>query len=127
VQAETLAAVALIPLIEVAWCDGSVSPDERDAVLNAAAARGIAADSASHDALRQWLEERPDPRIVAAWKDYVHEMAKVMPKDTVAELKRTLMDRARQVAAAAGGFLGLATISKHEQAKLDELAKAWDA
>ena len=30
------------------------------------------------------------------------------------------------VAAAAGGFLGLSTISKHEQAKIDEIAKAWE-
>jgi hypothetical protein len=127
VQAETLTAVTLIPLIEVAWCDGAVSPEERDAVLNAAATRDIAAGSASYGLLKQWLEERPDPRIVAAWKDYVREMAQVMPKVEVAALKKNLMDRARHVAAAAGGFLGLNTISKHEQAKLDELSQAWDA
>ena len=41
VRAETLAAVTLIPLIEVAWCDGSVAPEEREAVLNAAVSHGI--------------------------------------------------------------------------------------
>src|SRR5689334_13626321 len=41
VRTETLAAVTLIPLVEVAWCDGNVAPEERDAVLNAAVAEGI--------------------------------------------------------------------------------------
>src|SRR5262245_31534581 len=41
VRAETLAAVTLAPLVEVAWCDGNVSPEERDAILNAAADQGI--------------------------------------------------------------------------------------
>jgi hypothetical protein len=42
-------------------------------------------------------------------------------------MKKNMVDRATRVAAAAGGFLGLATISKHEHAKIEELAKAWDA
>ena len=40
VRAETLAAVSFIPMIEVAWCDGSVAPDERDVVLNTAECAG---------------------------------------------------------------------------------------
>jgi hypothetical protein len=127
VQAETLAAVSLIPLVEVAWCDGTVAPEERDAVLNAAVNEGIHPDSAAYALLKRWLEERPDPRIVAAWKEYVHELARLMPKDTVAAMKKKMAERSTRVAAAAGGFLGLATISKHEKAKIDELAKAWDA
>lgn len=126
VQAETLTAVALIPLIEVAWCDGSVAAEEREAVLNAAVSQGIRSDSASYALLQRWLEERPDPRIIAAWKEYVHELGRLMPTDSVASLKKNMRDRATRVASAAGGFLGLATISKHEQAKIDELAKAWD-
>ena len=127
VQAETLTAVALIPLVEVAWCDGAVSPEEREAVLNAAIAHGIAADSAAYALLQRWLEEQPDPRIGAAWREYVHELARISPKDTIAAMKKNMLDRCTRVAAAAGGFLGLATISKHEQAKINELAKAWDA
>jgi len=127
VRAETLAAVALIPIIEVAWCDGTVAPEERDAVLNAAVAHGIHEDSASYALLQRWLDERPDPQIIAAWKEYVHELARISPKETIAAMKKNMVDRATRVAAAAGGFLGLSTISKHERAKIDELSKAWDA
>lgn len=127
IKAETLAAVGLVPLVEVAWCDGLVAAQERDAVLNAAAARGIEPDSAAHDLLKHWLDERPDPHVFTAWKEYVHEMSRIMPKEALAGMRKQLMDRAERVAAAAGGFLGLSTISKHERAKLEELSKAWEA
>jgi hypothetical protein len=126
VRAETLAAVVLIPLVEVAWCDGSISPEERDAVLNAAVSQGIAVDSAPHALLKSWLERRPDPQILASWKDYVRELAHVVPKETIAAMKKSSVERATRVASAAGGFLGISTISKQEQAKIDELSKAWD-
>jgi tellurite resistance protein len=126
VKAETLAAVSLVPLVEVAWVDGSVSPEERAAVLNAAVKQGIQPDSAPYEMLQRWLQDRPDPHIVAAWKDYVREVSKLMPPPEVAEFKRNMLDRATRVAEAAGGFLGLATISKSERAKIDELAKAFE-
>lgn len=126
VRAESLTAVTLIPMVEVAWCDGAVSPEERGAVLNAAAKVGIHPDSASYELLGQWLQNRPDPHIIEAWKDYVRELAHLMPKENLVELKRHMVDRCTRVAEAAGGFLGLSTISKHERAKIDEFAKAWD-
>jgi hypothetical protein len=125
VRAETLAAVGLAPMIEVAWCDGAVSPEERDAVLNAAAKEGIKPDSAPYGLLKSWLDQRPDPHIIAAWKEYVRDVSRQMPADAVATMKKHMLDRVRKVATAAGGFLGLATISKQEQAKIDELTKAW--
>ena len=123
VRAETLAAVSLIPLVEVAWVDGSVSPEERDAVLNAAARQGVHPDSAPYAILKTWLTQRPDPHILTAWKEYVSELIKIMPPESLAEMKNNLLDRCTRVAEAAGGFLGLATISKAERAKIDEFAK----
>src|SRR5947209_2087047 len=52
VRAETLAAVGIVPMVEVAWCDGTVAPEEREAVLNAAVAQGIHPDSAAYDLLK---------------------------------------------------------------------------
>jgi hypothetical protein len=126
VRAETLAAVSFIPMIEVAWCDGSIAPDERDAVLNTASVQGIDPSSAAFEILKHWLDERPDPRIIEAWKEYVKEMSRIMPKEGLAAMKTLMLDRCARVAGAAGGFLGLETISKHERSKIDEFAKAWD-
>lgn len=127
VRAETLTAVTLIPLVEVAWCDGAVSIEERDAVLNAAAKAGIHPDTAPYELLRAWLQTRPDSHIITAWREYVQEMARLMPKGSLAEMKQHMLDRCTRVAEAAGGFLGLATISKHERDKIAEFGKVWDA
>jgi hypothetical protein len=48
-----------------------------------------------------------------------------MPGPALETMKKNLLERLHNVASAAGGFLGLATISKHEQQKIDEIAKAW--
>jgi hypothetical protein len=45
IRADTLAALTLIPLIEVAWADGKMNPREREAVLSGARSTGISEDS----------------------------------------------------------------------------------
>ena len=41
VSAETVAALSLVPLVAVAWADGTIDPKERNAVLAAAVALGL--------------------------------------------------------------------------------------
>ena len=106
--------------------DGALSTDERDAMLNSAVEQGISADSAAYELLKAWLKERPNPKIIEAWKDYVREVVRMMPRSAVSEFKRTMISRATRVAESAGGFLGIATISKSERAKIDELSKVYD-
>ncbi len=125
VRAETLTAVTLIPLVEVSWADGAVSDEEREAVLKAAVESGINPGTASHGLLEQWLRQRPDVRVIAVWKEYVQTLARHMPADAIAKMRENLIGRARRVAEAAGGFLGLTSkISKVEQAALDEFERA---
>jgi hypothetical protein len=119
VRAETLAAVSLIPLVEVAWSDGAVSEDERTAVLKAAAESGIAEGTAAYEMLGRWLQERPDVRVIATWKEYVGALVKSMPADAT-----LVLGRCRQVAEAAGGFLGLTSkISAVEKARIEEFER----
>jgi uncharacterized membrane protein YebE (DUF533 family) len=125
VRAETLAAITLIPLVEVAWADGAVADDERAAVLKGAAENGVTPGTAAHGLLEHWLRQRPDMRIIAAWKEYVHTLAKTMPPEAVATMRDTMIQRARRVAEAAGGFLNITSkISKVEQAALEEFERA---
>src|SRR5262245_48837513 len=63
VRAESVLAMRLVPMVEVAWCDGVVPPEERAAVLNAAASIDIHPGSATYEVLEKWLHERPDPLI----------------------------------------------------------------
>jgi hypothetical protein len=124
---EMLTALALLPLVEVAWCDGDVAAAEKQAVLKAAASMEISPDSTSYQLLQNWLEARPAPAAVTAWSEYVRALCGTLDPAVVPNLKARVIGRAEQVAQAAGGFLGLGNkVSAQERVCLDQLAKAFD-
>jgi len=123
IHSDTLAALSLVPLVEVAWADGTMDDNERSAILSAAEDSGLSGESAT--LLEGWLVIQPSNQVLSAWKDYVSALTGTM--DTVAreKLKQELLSRARTVAESAGGFLGIGTISSEEEDKLEELARAF--
>ena len=122
IDSETLAALTLIPLVEVAWADGSVAPQERDAVLAAADAVGITPESESYLLLDHWLQKAPPATLLEAWESYVAGLSETLSPDARRTLRHDVMERVKQVASAAGGFLGLGgRISSSEQKVLDRL------
>jgi len=121
VNVDRVAALTLVPLVLVAWADGAIQPKEREAIIKAAAAKGIERGSLPCQLLENYLENRPDDSILGIWEEYIGTLAKGLPPEQRKTLKHDLLDRARDVAEAAGGFLGLASISKEEQAMLEEL------
>ncbi|MDX2435969.1 MAG: hypothetical protein QNL88_02860 [Acidobacteriota bacterium] len=126
VEPETLVAFTLVPLVEVAWADGEIQPKERDAIIKAAVDHGVGEDSPTAHLLRNWLETRPDPQLLETWKDYIEELKGSLSGETWAEMKKTIMGRARAIAEAAGGFLGIASISAAEKKMLNELEWAFE-
>ena len=126
VRAETLAAVGLIPMVEVAWCDGIGCSPGRDAVLNAAVAMEFTRFGAPTSCSSSGSMSSPILKSSRPGRNTSMSCPGSRPKRALRRCERYARSR-RRVAAAAGGFLGLSTISKHEQAKIDELAKAWDA
>jgi hypothetical protein len=123
---ETVAAFSLVPLIEVAWADGEIHQKERAAILKAAEARGIEIGSANHDLLESWLNDKPEKELMDTWKTYAHALHESLDPDLADALKDRMVSRARSVAEAAGGFLGLGAVSPAEQAILDELDHGFD-
>lgn len=124
--AETLSALTLVPLVLVAWAEGDLSPLERDAVMAAAAQEGIHHDAPGHKLLEGWLSRKPGPELAAAWKDYVHALTLPLDLHARRELEQHVMEKARQVADATGGFLGLTSrISVAEREMLSELGAAF--
>ena len=125
-EPETFIAFGLVPLVEVAWADGQIQKDEREAILKAAMERGVDAESPTCRLLESWLTTQPAPELLETWKGYIEGLSESLSAASLDELKQRVMGRARAVAAAAGGFLGMATISKEEQTKLDELEAAFE-
>jgi hypothetical protein len=128
VAPETFAAMSLIPLVRVAWADLRIQGPERDAILKAATAGGIAENSPAYRMLESWLESPPTRELLEAWKAYIQALLADVSAADRALLRDSLVERARSIAAAAGGILGLgAPVAICEQVVLDELASAFDA
>jgi hypothetical protein len=126
-DAEGLAALGLIPLIEVAWADGKVQARERDALLEAAKKSGVTPGTAAYELLSSWLEREPDPKLFAAWKDYVRALRGAVSQDSFLALRTEVVERAKAVARAAGGILGVGGVWGTEKGVLAELEAAFDA
>jgi hypothetical protein len=126
VEPETLVAFTLVPLVEVAWADGEIQPKERDAILKAAMERGVEDGSPTCTLLRNWLQTPPDPVLLETWRGYIEELMVSLGERARAHLKSASIGRARAVAEAAGGFLGIGSISAAEKKKLEELEWAFE-
>jgi hypothetical protein len=126
IRPEILASLAVVPLVEVAWADGRIEDKERAAIMEASAKGGLVKGSPDYQILERWLARKPEPALLEAWTHYVQGLCEQMGPEEREVLRRDLIDRARRVAVAAGGFLGLTSgISKAEQKMLDDLDAAF--
>lgn len=123
---ETMAAISLVPLVVVAWADGAIDARERQAVLAGASESGMKSQDVGYQLLEKWLISAPEPSLLVAWKSYIAAITRTMDPAGKQALQAQLLDRARAVAAAAGGFLGLGRrVSAEEEAVLANLAGAF--
>jgi hypothetical protein len=120
---ESVMAVGLVPLAAVAWADGRLDDKERKTILKAASERGIEPGSANYTMLEFWLKERPDQRLLDAWKKYARAIFKELTEHERVVMRESIVGKAREIAEAAGGFLGIQSISPQEKALLEELEK----
>lgn len=128
VDGAAVAAMSLVPLVLVAWADGSMEAKEREAALKAAAEAGLDKGGAGHQLLDHWLATKPPQQLLAAWTDYIRAISSTLGEDAKRQLKADLLGRARAVAEAAGGFLGLGmSTSPAEKEVLAKLEKAFAA
>jgi len=128
IGAETLAALTLVPLVEMAWADGKVDAPEHDAILGGAEASGVTPGTPAWALLKDWLENRPPPRLLSVWRDYIGALCDEMLPAQRRALKHEVLARARKVAEAAGGFLGLGRkVSREEEQVLKILETAFKA
>jgi hypothetical protein len=127
IRPEIVSALAIVPLVEVAWADGTLDAKERQAVLDRAEKSGIAPGTADHDLLQSWLDKKPEPRLLTAWTEMVRGLSERMPPEELASLKAGLVERAKAVARASGGFLGMGAVSVAEQNAIDRLESAFQS
>lgn len=119
---ETLAAVILIPLVEVAWADYVMDDKEKKAILDGAKATGLKESDPIYTLLASWIEQKPEASVMETWRHYASELKAIVTAGAMEKISHTILHRSREVALAAGGILGLGSkISKAEHAVLDEI------
>jgi hypothetical protein len=119
VRPETLAPLSIIPLIEVAWADGSLSAEEEAAVLKTADKKGISNGSIEYNLLKEWLEHKPPNKLMNAWIHYMEGLCEKLTKQEKEAMKKEIVGCARAVAEASGGVLGINKISRKEKSILN--------
>jgi hypothetical protein len=125
IESETLAAIAVVPLIEVAWADGEVDEKERKAILSGLGKAGVAAGGIEQQLVESWLEHRPEPKLLDAWRQYLHGLCEKMTEAERTSFRDEVMKSARAVAEASGGVAGLFKVSAAERDMLDRLQAAF--
>lgn len=127
IDVQTIAALALVPLIEVAWADDYLDEKEKQAILEAAHASGLEKGQVAHKVLESWLSNQPKPKLLETWGEYIRELSGRLSEEERGALKTSLLERAKSVAEASGGYLGLGfKVSKTEAAMLKKLEEAFE-
>ena len=122
---KTVAALSLVPLIWVAWADGSIQDNERDAILHGAEGKGLEQGTAGYELLSGWLAKRPDDKLFDAWTGYIRSLTAQLNDEQVRLLKKQILNFANLVAGSAGGILGIGKVSGSEEKVLARIEAAF--
>jgi hypothetical protein len=123
--ANTIAALSLVPLIEVAWADGTIQDNERTAILQGAHGKGLEIGTPGYDLLQTWLAKRPASALLEAWEAYIKALTAQLNDEQNRLLKNQIVGFAKMVAGAAGGFLGIGRVSASEEEVLKRIEGAF--
>jgi hypothetical protein len=110
-----MAAFALLPLVRLAWADTKVSQGEFAALLKSAEEDGIVYGTPSYRLLSRWLDERPSESMVEAWIAYAEALSRELDESSLEVLRQATIERAKRIAEASGGILGLGDRTSHDE------------
>jgi hypothetical protein len=117
---DTVKLLPLIPVLEMAWAEGGVTPAERKMVVEVARARGVEEGSAADRQLTEWLDQRPDESVFRRAGRLISALFAsggrfdITPDD--------LLKYCEAIADASGGIFGFRRVSSDERATLERIA-----
>ena len=124
-KSNTIAALSLVPLIQVAWADGEIQDNERTAILQGAHGKGLEAGTDGYELLQTWLKKKPPEDLFVAWEAYIKALTGQLNEEQNRLLKNQIIGFAKMVAAAAGGILGCGKVSGDEEKILNRIDAAF--
>ena len=124
--AETISLLHLVPLVQMAWAEGSVSMRERDLIIEAARARGIESGSAADQQLAGWLAKRPSEELFTTTLRAIRAMLESRPDAERQAAEKDLLSYLTSIASASGGVLGFGAVNDEERAVLARITQELD-
>ena len=124
---ETVMLLHVVPLVQIAWAEGSVSKSERRLIVEAARARGVAAGSAADQVLAQWLERRPSDEFFEKTLRAVAAMLHAQPDDVRQASQHDLLGYCSAIAHASGGVLGFGSVTPDERETLAKITQVLES
>ena len=119
---DTVVLLPLVPLLQVAWVEGGVSPQERALIVDLARKRGVVEGSPADRQLKEWLSESPDASVFTRAGRLIRAMLDAGSQETANLSPEELVKYCENIAAASGGLLGIGRVSSDERALLGRIA-----
>jgi hypothetical protein len=117
-------ALPLLPLVQVAWADGHMQERERELILRLAEER-YALEDEGRRLLKNWLLHPPSREYARRGQKVLAALcARERHEDISPEVLSDVIDLAKEVAEAAGGFFGLRRVAAPEAEAIEEIATA---
>jgi tellurite resistance protein len=121
---ETLPVLPLVPIVQMAWAEGGITPAERTLLIKVARERGIAEGSPADALLAGWMARKPTSDVFEKATRLIRAMLASGAPDTPTMSAEDLIKYCESIASASGGILGIGRISADERATLSEIANA---
>ena len=118
---DTVALLPIIPVVQVAWAEGGVTPAERSLIVKLARTRGIAEGSAADLQLADWLTRRPAQDVFVRATRLISAMLVAPGQQLRAD---DLVKHCEAIASASGGMFGINKVSAEERQLLSSIADA---
>jgi len=120
----TIALLPLVPVVQMAWAEGGVTPAERAMVIELARKRGVEPGGEADRQLSDWLSLRPDQDVFDGATRLIAAMLATSSEDHGGVNADDVIRSAEAIAAASGGILGIGKISGEERAILTQIQTA---
>jgi len=99
---EDMSLLFLIPLVQMAWAHGAISPREKQVIFDAAREDGIDHRSSLNDTLDRWLVYQPSQQFYNECLGLIKSTLQTMTVQERGTKRDKIFERCRAVAASAG-------------------------
>jgi len=122
IDQETYPVVAILPLVQVAWADGTVQANERELIIHLAS-RSLEINATGMTLLENWLKYRPSDAYLQAGMEVLSALSKKTGWEYVSlNTLNDVIGFSWDVAKAAGGLFGFGRVEHTEKEALLHIA-----